>query len=118
MSDFAQELIHTCNIQRSTPSQDTTGQPVDSWAALHTGQPCRLVIKTERVAAPDRGLINVTNYLLLLAANVSVTTKDRVSLVTLETGDTEGPFDILAVLPRRDESGVEHHRALQLELVD
>lgn len=115
---FADELIHTCNIQRSTPAQDSTGQPVDAWAALHTGKACRLVIRTERIAAPDRGHLNVTTYTLLLAANVEVTTKDQVSLVTLETGSTLGPFDILAVLPRRDETGVEHHRALSLEVVD
>jgi len=115
---FSEELIHTCNIQRSTPSQDGTGQPVDSWAALHTAKACRLVIRNERVAAGERGFLNVTTYTLLLAANVDVTTKDRVSVVTLETGSTMGPFDILEVLPRRDEHQVEHHRALALEIVD
>ncbi len=114
---FADGLRHTCTIQRSTPAQDTAGQPIDSWAALHTGLACRLIIKAERVAVPGEGLMMLTTYKLLLPANTDVRTDDRVSVVMLEDAGTVGPLDIQAVLPRRG-NVAQHHIALLLELVD
>lgn len=100
---LASLLIHTCTIQRDqTPARDSFGAENPVFADLHTDLACRLMTASARVASPSEGFMQITVYKLVIPAKTDVTTKDQVSLVTLEDKSTEGPFDILAVIPRRD----------------
>ena len=65
---FEDGLIHTCTIEEDSPSQDTTGQEVPSYGSPVTGISCRLIIKSERVAVPNAGLVVITTYKLLVPA--------------------------------------------------
>lgn len=106
-------LIHSCTIQRATITRDLYGAEVEAFADLHTGQACRLITRSERLASGGIGQQIIETYQLILPASLDVTTKDRVSSVTLEDESSQGPFDIEAVVPRRDHRKV---RLLALEL--
>lgn len=39
---FVSLLTHTCNLQTNTPTQDSSGQLIESWANTLTSLACRL----------------------------------------------------------------------------
>lgn len=96
-------LIHKCAIQRvSSETKDGYGQKIPSYDQL-PDTPCRLIIKSQRVASPSRGLQVITTYKLLLPAGTDVRMKDVIASVLLEDGsDPMGPFEVESIKPRRD----------------
>ncbi len=92
------------------------GEEVETWADHLQMVRCRLVAKSERMAAPDKGFLVATTYTLLLPAGLDVTTADRVSEVVIEDMAVRGPFTIEAMLPRRGK--VERFLSLSLEEVN
>ena len=111
-------FIHQCTVQETTTSRGASGQVIDTWSDKTEliDEPCRLLTKEERIASPE-GLMVVTTYTLLVTAGLSITTADRIRVVTLEDGSELGPFRISSVLPRTGRKA-QHHMALLLKVVD
>lgn len=111
---LAKHLYHRCTIQRAgdkkvpTFTQDSFGeeQPKNVtnglWVTTQENLRCRLLRNSERRPQPTMSDQVETDYTLIIPAGIDVTTKDRVEEVRLEDGTVEGPFDIEAVIPRRD----------------
>jgi len=96
-------LIHRCTIQRVVQAgQDGYGEEAPVYSTTYPELTCRLITRTERLAASGIGRQILETYQLIVPAGVDVNTKDRISLVRLEDDATKGPFDVMAVMPRRD----------------
>lgn len=109
-------LIHTCTIQRSTRTRGTNGEELDSWASHLTGVLCRLMANSQRLAASNLGELVASEKALLLPAGTDVTNQDRISLVTFEDDSTDGPYEIISILPRRGR--VERFLSLRVRKVE
>jgi hypothetical protein len=97
-----QIFLHVCTIQRVTITQNEYNEQVETWNDILTDQICRLITITERKATPGLSLQVLEDYRMLLPAYTDVGRLDRVSLVTFEDESTAGPFNVEAVIPRRD----------------
>lgn len=100
-------LLDTCRITRAAPQPDgyggdDTGRG-EGWAMVAAREPCRLVIKQQRVG--DGVLAErpfVTAYLMLFRPGADVRKGDRVEAVVLRDGTADGAtYRIEALLPRR-----------------
>ena len=113
------QLIHTCTIERDlSPPRDSFGGEAPAYTDLHTDLACRLMAETAQVnKADDLSLQMETLWKMIVPAGTDIVTKDRVKLVTLEDKSTDGPFDITAVIPRRDGKG-QRLVALSLEVIE
>jgi hypothetical protein len=101
-------LIDTCTIQRNTPGAvDAYGLPAESWAALHTDEPCRHVSGKGREIKVGQEVVIV--YDELFVGDIDVTEQDRV-IIGART------YNILSVVFRQDGTG-DHHKQLFLETV-
>jgi head-tail adaptor len=124
MSAFSRRLVHLCNIQRFTASQNEIGEPVESWNDIAASVACRYVEKEEKFADENTGLQMLTVYRLLLPAGTDVTTADRISRIAIENDEvitdpaTGQPqtFGIEEKLTRRGAKG-QSHISLKLEVV-
>lgn len=94
-------LIHACTIQRSTRTRGANGEVLDSWSTHLTGVLCRLMADSQRQASANLGEIIASEKTLLLPAGTDVTNLDRIGLVTFEDESTDGPYQIISILPRR-----------------
>lgn len=110
-------LIHTCKTQRPRIVQDEYNHNVEALDDWLLDQPCRLIIRTQRVALSELAEKPIlTTYMLLLPPYADVAQGDRVVDVVYEDGTIEaGPFEIESVLPRRGRA--ERHRTVILERV-
>ena len=43
MGHFKRNLIHTCTVQRSTPTTSPSGELIDAWSTVATSVRCRLI---------------------------------------------------------------------------
>lgn len=111
-------FIHTCDIQRSTPTQNSEGELIDSWATLKTAVPCHFSYKSEREPNAGQSGQIATRGLLLFPAGTDVTTADRIANIKYEDGTTAdaGPLDIFQVLKRRAR-GRQHHVSVRTEYI-
>lgn len=124
MSAFSRKLSHFCNIQRSVPTQNSIGEPVETWNDIAVGVACRYAEKEEKFADEATGLQILTVYRLLLPAGTDVTTADRISRIAVENDEvisdpaTGSPqvFGIEEKLTRRGPKG-QNHISLKLEVV-
>jgi hypothetical protein len=98
---IADHMIHTCTVERVTATRGADGSQSESWADHLTGENCRLMEESERVAMPDRSFQTLRTLKLILKAGLDVTVRDRIKHVTYEDGQEEGPFVILNVMRRR-----------------
>lgn len=110
-------LIHRCTTQRATVTRDEAGAETLTWVNHLQMVRCRLVIKQERLALQNKSFMTASSYTLLIDPDLDVTTKDRVYEVMFEDKLIEaGPFDVMAVMPRRGKA--ERFLSLALEKVD
>ena len=124
MSAFDRQLVHRCNIQRFTESQNEIGEPVEVWNDIAASVACRYVEKEEKFADENEGLQILTVYRLLLPARTDVATGDRISRIAIENDEvitdpaTGQPqvFGIEERLTRRGAKG-QNHISLKLEVV-
>jgi hypothetical protein len=112
---LSEYLVHECVTERATETRGNAGEVVQTWADHLSGQECRLIVKSERIASPA-GLLMATTYKLLLPAGTDVLVSDRVRTITLDDGSTVGPFTVEQRLPRMGRSAVSH-MAVMLEKV-
>lgn len=115
---FKKKLIHQCTIQRTTPVQSSSGEPLDSWATVGTVD-CRYVRKKQRVAQESIGFMTLLEDILLMNDSEDVIEEDRIiNIVKKSDGSSvdSGPFTIEALLQRNTSDG--HHLSLQLERVE
>ena len=103
-------LINTANIQRFTETgvYDAYGQPVKTWANIHTDEPCRHVTGKGREVKVGQETHIIYDQLFL--EDIDVTVQDRVIIGT-ET------YQIVDVLFRQDGVG-SHHKQAYLEIVE
>jgi hypothetical protein len=112
-------LLDTCTVQRPAAQPDGYGEDDpdrgDGWEDVLTLEPCRLVIKQQRVgdgAFAERPIITV--YLLLLRPGADVRPGDRISDVVLGDGTADGAvYRIESALKRRGRS--TRHTSISLE---
>ena len=110
-------LIHRCDIERPTVTEDDLGADVPDYATWETDVHCRLVIKeqTNIISMLAEGAF-VATFKLILPARIDVTEGDRITNLVFEDGATDpGPYKIKQRLPRRSHS--QHHITLVLEQV-
>ena len=108
-----QIFLHVCTIQRVTITQNSFNEQVETWADHIVDQRCRLVTITERVATPGQSLQVLEDYRMMLPPYTDITRLDRISVVTFEDDTQDGPFNVEAVIPRRDR---HRQRLLALDL--
>lgn len=116
---FQKKLIHTCTIQRNTPAQSGSGEPIASWANSSTGVSCRFVEKSERIAVESVSLQMMEEPILLFDDGVDVVEEDRITNVVLKADSSvveAGPLTVEAVLKRN--TGSAHHIRVNLERVE
>lgn len=115
---FRRNLIHTANVLRTTQSQSTSGELVDSWATAGSIR-CRLVQKQEGIAVESLSLQMREVPRLLCDAGEDVIEEDRISNVTLRSDGSvidAGPFRIEELLTRS--STTNHHMSMRLERIE
>ena len=115
---FKKHLIHTCVVQRNTPTQSATGELIPDWADVDTID-CRFIAKTERIASESAGFPMAQTYKLLVNTGEDVDVDDIIRNIRWKSSDTlvdEGTFRIEAVLNRN--STKAHHTSLSLEKVN
>ena len=115
---FKRHLIHQAIVQRTTQSQSSSGELIDSWATAGTID-CRYVEKSERIASEAAGFPMLESHILLCNQGEDVREEDRIATITLKADSSSvdaGPFDVMAVL-KRNSTGT-HHISLQLERVE
>lgn len=113
---FAGQLTHTCTIEQPALTKDTHNNDVRTFGPLRYDVPCRLVMKSQRVASDDKtSFLTLTGYLLLVQADEPLSPGDRISDVHYEddTLDTRS-FIVESVLLRR--SGYMTHRSATLRV--
>jgi hypothetical protein len=97
-------LTNTCTIQRYTEGAvDGYGNPSNTWAALHTDEPCRWSYPKNREI--KIGAQVVIYDIELFLGNIDVTERDRVVL----NGRT---YEILSAAQRQDGEGGHHMECL------
>ncbi len=119
MTAYTRQLVHTCDIEAPTNTQNSVGEPIPTWAVVNSGVACRLVVKEEKIASPGIGLMTKTIYKLLLASDITPApvTGYRVSNINIENdAEKEGPFRVEETLPRRGPRG-KNHITLKLKRV-
>ena len=106
---YADLLINLCNIQRFTEAgtYDAYGQPVKTWANIHTNEPCRHVTGKGREIKIGQEVHIIYDQLFL--EDIDVTVQDRVII------DTK-TYQIVDILFRQDGVG-DHHKQVYLEIV-
>lgn len=112
LDDF---LVHRCTVQRAVETRNTNGEVLKTWSDYLQLVPCRLVVQDERIASPQ-GLLMATTYRLLVQPNLALTAADRIGEVVMEDLQTQGPFEVVSVVPRMGR-GSQHHTTLRLEKV-
>jgi len=115
---FKNKLIHQAVVQRTTQSQATDGELIDSWASAGTID-VRFVHKSDRIADEGQGFPMVEDHMALCNAGEDVTEKDRLASITLKADGSSvdaGPFTIESLLRRNTRSA--HHISLKLERVE
>jgi len=99
---FKKHLIHQCTVERTTPVQSGSGEPVDSWAEVGDIN-CRYVEKRERIADASLALIVRESHLLLVNTGEDVIEEDRIKDIILRSDSSSvdaGPFTVRALLKR------------------
>lgn len=99
-SSSALYLTSTCTIQRPTTSQDTAGEPIETWNNVATGVPCGVVSERQKLVSPDRGEYYQTVYNLAVAYGSDVLKGDRIITIA-GTITNAGPIHISEVLPAK-----------------
>jgi hypothetical protein len=114
-------LLDRCTISRPAPQPDGYAEDDPArgqgWPAVATGEPCRLVVKEQRVGEgvfAERPI--VTTYLLLLRARADVRPGDQIESVVLADGTADGAtYRIESVLRRRGKA--TRHISCRLEKI-
>lgn len=113
-------LLDTCTIERAATQPDgyRHDDPArgDGWEAVATQQPCRLVVKDQRVGDgvfSERPV--VTTYTMLFGAGADVLPGDRITTVVQPDGAAAGTYRIESVLKRRSHRA--HHLSCRLEKI-
>jgi len=113
---FKKHLIHQCTVERSTPAQSGSGEPIDSWGESPLIINCRYVEKRERIADAALGLMVRESHILLCNTGEDVQEEDRIKDIVLRSDSSSvdaGPFMVRAFLNRS--STEPHHISLELE---
>jgi hypothetical protein len=121
---FDGQLIHKADIERPQMGKDSYGAEKLRWPpdipAHLEDEPCRLVVKDQRVGGDvfaERPI--ATTYTLLVGPGTDVQQGDRVTNITDQDDtplpDGVGTFSISAIKVRRGRA--EHHRSLTLEKI-
>lgn len=110
-------LIHRCTIERAQRTLDAYGNAVETWSAVDSDVPCRLVEKAMRAVRTELAENMVLKTpLLLLGAGADVQERDRITGVTFEDGTvTTRVWNVSALLNRR--SMTLYHKSAVLEVV-
>jgi len=115
---FKKKLIHQAVIQRTTQTQNTIGELVDSWSAVGTID-VRFVHSSHRLADEGQGYPMIEEHFLLCNSGEDVAEEDRIASITLKTDGSSvdaGPFIINGVLKRN--TGGAHHIRVNLERIE
>jgi len=115
---FKKHLIHTAVIRRTTQSQSTSGELINSWATSGTID-CRYVQQSHRIADEAQGYPMVADHLLLCNTGEDVIEEDQVANIKFASDGTvvdAGPFTIESLLGRN--STKAHHMSIKLERVE
>lgn len=116
---FTKALIHTCTVERNTPTTSATGEVTPSWATVATSVRCRYVQKSETLPAEGQSLQLARRDLLLLKSDADVQVGDRVSAIAYYLGGSSvvsGAFDVDALHKRH--TTALHHLSADLERID
>lgn len=110
-------LVHTCDTQRNIPERNSRGELIPMWVDGLTAEPCRYVVKEEKISQPGESLQMETVYLLLFGPEADILPSDQIRRIVIEGGQVlQGPFPIEAVLPRRLRKKL-HHISVKLEKI-
>lgn len=97
---FASLLINVCSVQRNTPgAQDVYGLSADSWANLHTDEPCRLMATKGREILIGAEVV-IADYTLFID-DIDITEQDRVIIGSVT-------YEVLLVGTRQDSTSGHH----------
>jgi hypothetical protein len=114
---IASHLIHLCDIQRSTETQDEYNETERTYASHLSNVRFRLVEKTERETPSEFGEgALITVYLGLMAPGTDVDEDDRLVNIRFEDGTIDNhTYTVEHKLTRR--ARTVRHISLQLERV-
>ena len=111
-------LIHTCTIENpSTGRLNAYKNAKEAYALPLEGVRCRLIESRELVDSDETTeKIVKSEYMLMVAGEVDLQDKARISLVTLEDETTiSDTFRVMSVLHRRGRNS--HHKSALLERI-
>ncbi len=98
---YASLLINTCTVWRFTPgAQDAYGNPVKTWAAIHTNIACRWSTPVNREIKVGAEVV-IADLQLFLLGGVDITEQDRVVL----DGKT---YEVLSAADRQNGTANHH----------
>lgn len=108
---FNSLLIHTAIIEVKTFTEDSAGQPIESWATSISNVHCRL-------DSADGGVRNVPEYIYNRATHILFLLPQSVTLTTSNHRiDVAGvKYEILLVMSLLDQNKI-HHLELILQLI-
>lgn len=117
-ASFNRLLVHTCTIERNTPTTSPSGEPIASWSEVDTEVACRYAQKRQTFPSEALTAEQVRNDLLLLSHDADIQEGDRVTDIAWRVDATSvdaGPFEVTSVLDRT--STRAHHISAALERV-
>lgn len=117
-AQFRRNLIHTCTVERNTPSCSASGEPIASWAEVATGVRCRLVQKRETL--PQEGLSEErARYdLLLTGPDADIQEGDRVGAFLYLDGDSLDSNAYTVISARKRHGRTLHHKSFEMERIE
>lgn len=115
---FDDHLIHTCTIKPpATGTANVYNNPSKTFGTPVTGVKCRLVETREKVWNDERQeSVIQTVYMILVKADVTLSERAEIPLVTLEDGTAiNDTFRVTEVLQRHGRN--RHHKTAMLERI-
>jgi len=109
---FKRKLIHQAVVQRTTQTQNTQGELIDSWGTVGTID-VRYVQQNMRMADEAAGYPMIVNHLLLCNTGEDITEEDRVTNITFKSTGVSVDTSVLG----RNTSKA-HHISVKLERVE
>lgn len=115
---FEDHLIHTCTIKPpAAGTANVYNNPSKAFGTPVTGVKCRLVETREKVWSDERQENVIQSvYMLLVKADVTLSERAEISLVTLEDGTAlTDTFRVIEVIERHGRN--RHHKTAMLERI-
>lgn len=111
---FDSLLIKTCAIQLNTPTQNSYGQMIESWANIAglTAVPCRLEVAGGGLVGTPREIYDSITHVLFMKEPSGITLNTENHRIVID-GDN---YSILLVEKVYDSTGV-HHLEVMLQKV-